>query len=111
MAESLQSDAASRLLSLAPLGGVTRIVVAPVTMTTRTGAAEPIRHVQEINGRRYAIEALPVDADRWRARLAQRGTTNALMPFYGRTAEEAIAQLARWLERVGRPAPTSPQHS
>ena len=79
-----------------------------MTMMIQRRAAEPIRQVQEINGREYYIEALPVDADRWRARLAQRGTTNALMPFYGATPEEAIAHLTGWLQRVGRRGATTP---
>jgi hypothetical protein len=74
-----------------------------MTTMARERAAQPIRRTQEINGRTYAIEALLVDRDRWRARLAQRGTTNALMPFYGATADEAIEHLTAWLSRVGRP--------
>jgi hypothetical protein len=74
-------------------------------MTTmgRQRAAQPIRRMQEINGRTYTIEASPVERDRWRARLAQCGTTNALMPFYGTTPDEAIEHLTAWLSRVGRP--------
>ena len=107
---SLHRGAASHLLSLAPLLHVTRIIiVATMTTMARTRAAEPIRRLQEINGRTYAIEALPVDRDRWRARLAQSGTTNALMPFYGTTPDEAIDQLTAWLLRVGRPS--SPRQS
>ncbi len=75
-----------------------------MTTMARTRAAQPIRHMQEINGKTYAIEALQVDRTRWRARIAARGTTNALMPFYGATAEEAITRLTAWLSRVGRPA-------
>lgn len=75
-----------------------------MTTMARTRAAQPIRRMQEINGRTYAIEALPVDRDRWRARLAQSGTTNALMPFYGTTPDEAIDLLTAWLSRVGRPS-------
>jgi hypothetical protein len=77
-----------------------------MTTLARERAAEPIRRSREINGRTYTIEALPVDRDRWRARLVQRGTTNALMPFYGTTPDEAIERLASWLVRVWRP--TSP---
>lgn len=75
-----------------------------MTTMRQTGAAKPIRVTENINGRSYAIEVLPVDADRWRARLAQRGTTNAVMPFYGATPDEAVRQLAAWLARVSRPA-------
>jgi hypothetical protein len=79
-----------------------------MTTMARQRAAQPIRRMQEINGRTYAIEALPVERDRWRARLAQRGTTNALMPFYGATPDEAIEHLTAWLLRVSRPSPPSP---
>lgn len=75
-----------------------------MTTMARATAAKPIRVTEDINGRTYAIEVLPVDRDRWRARLAQRGTTNAVMPFYGATPDEAVAQLAGWLSRVSRPA-------
>jgi hypothetical protein len=82
-----------------------------MTTMARERAAQPVRRTQEINGKTYAIEALPVDRDRWRARLAQRGTTNALMPFYGATPDEAIEHLTAWLQRVGRPAsPSSPRN-
>lgn len=75
-----------------------------MTTMPRTTAAKPIRVVENINGRTCAIEVLPVGAGRWRARLAQSGTTNAVMPFYGTTPDEAVALLSRWLSRVGRPA-------
>jgi hypothetical protein len=55
-----------------------------------------------INGRSYVIEVRPVARDRWRAELARRGVTTALMPFYGTTPEEAAAQLAQWLTRANR---------
>lgn len=74
-----------------------------MTTMDRTREAQPVRRMQEINGRRYAIEALQIDRLRWRARIAASGATNALMPFYGTTAEEAIEQLIAWLSRVGRP--------
>jgi hypothetical protein len=81
-----------------------------MTTTARKRAAQPIRRTQDINGRPYAIEAVPVDVNRWRARLVQHGTTNAIMPFYGPSPEEAIAQLTTWLSRVGRPpAPAFPR--
>lgn len=75
-----------------------------MTTMPRTSAARTIRVTEEINGRPYAIEVLPVEHQRWRARLAQRGTTNAVMPFYGATPDEAIGQLATWIARVSRPA-------
>jgi hypothetical protein len=66
--------------------------------------------MQDINGKAYVVEAVPVDRSRWRARLAQHGTTNALMPFYGATPEEAIERLTTWLSRVGRPSTSGPSH-
>jgi hypothetical protein len=80
-----------------------------MTTMARQRAAQPIRRMQEINGRTYAIEASPVEGDRWRARLAQRGTTNALMPFYGPTPDEAIEHLTAWLLRVSRPSTPPPK--
>lgn len=80
-----------------------------MTTMPRVSAEKPIRVTEQINGRPYAIEVLPVDSDRWRARLAQRGTTNAVMPFYGTTPDEAISQLAKWIARVSPPA--APTHS
>lgn len=77
-----------------------------MTTMARTRAAQPIRRTQEINGKTHAIEALQVDRHRWRARIVARGTANAVMPFYGATAEEAIEHLTAWLARVGRPAPS-----
>ena len=62
-----------------------------------------IRINETINGREYVIEVLPVGGNRWRAQLARRGATTALMPFYGTTPDEAAQQLSRWLSRAGRP--------
>ncbi len=61
-----------------------------------------IRINETINGRQYVIEVLPVGANQWRAQLARRGATTALMPFYGSTPDEAARQLAGWLTRAGR---------
>jgi hypothetical protein len=77
-----------------------------MTTVTRDLAAQPIRRMQDINGKTYVVEAVPVERNRWRARLAQQGTTNALMPFYGTTPDEAIERLTTWLSRVGRPVPS-----
>ncbi|MCC7008630.1 MAG: hypothetical protein IT184_07420 [Acidobacteria bacterium] len=56
---------------------------------------------ETINGRTYKIEVHPVGRDRWRACLARRGATTALMPFYGQTPDDAARQLMGWLARVG----------
>ncbi len=73
--------------------------------------AEPIvnalRYSETINGRSYVIEVLPVGENRWRADVARTaGGTTALMPFYGRTPDEAAQHLAGWLARASRAAKT-----
>jgi hypothetical protein len=60
---------------------------------------------ETINGRPYVIEVLAVGRDRWRAQLARRGATTALMPFYGTTPAAAAQQLAQWLTRASRVTP------
>jgi hypothetical protein len=56
---------------------------------------------ETIHGRPYVIEVVPVSPHRWRAQIARRGSTTALMPFYGTTPDEAARQLAAWLTRAG----------
>jgi hypothetical protein len=60
---------------------------------------------QTINGREYRIEVSAVGLDKWRAQIARAaGGSRALMPFYGRTPDEAAGQLSRWLSLAhGRP--------
>jgi hypothetical protein len=65
---------------------------------------DAIRINETINGRSYVIELLLVGRDQWRAQLARREATTALMPFYGATPEAAAGMLTRWLARAGRPA-------
>jgi hypothetical protein len=55
---------------------------------------------ETIHGRAYVIEVHAVGPDRWRACLARRATTTALMPFYGSTPKEAAGQLTIWLTRA-----------
>jgi hypothetical protein len=56
------------------------------------------RFEEVINGREYLIEVSPVGADKWRAQIARvPGGSRALMPFYGRTPDEAAQGLSRWL--------------
>lgn len=62
-----------------------------------------IRLNETINGRSYVIELLLVGRDQWRAQLARREATTALMPFYGATPEAAAGLLTRWLLRASRP--------
>jgi hypothetical protein len=63
----------------------------------------PVRITQTIHGRSYVIEVHPVEVDRWRAQIARPpGGMSSLMPFYGRTPEDAATNLAGWLDRAGR---------
>lgn len=58
-----------------------------------------------INDRRYVIETVPIDPDRWRACLIDvPGGPSALMPFYGETPEQAAGRLADWLALAHRSA-------
>lgn len=61
------------------------------------------RFQHTIAGRVYDIEASRIRDDRWRAQIARRaGMPNALMPFYGQTADEAAEHLLEWLRRANR---------
>ncbi len=64
----------------------------------------PVRRFQQtINGRVYHIEASRVRDNRWRAQIARvPGMPTALMPFYGKTADEAARCLTDWLARANR---------
>jgi hypothetical protein len=66
----------------------------------------PVRRFHEtINGRVYNIEASHVRDNRWRAQIARvPGMPTALMPFYGKTADEAARRLCDWLTRANRSA-------
>jgi hypothetical protein len=56
------------------------------------------RFEETINGRSYRIEVSSVGAGQWRAQIARApGGSAALMPFYGKTPDEAAHQLSRWL--------------
>jgi hypothetical protein len=59
------------------------------------------RFEESIAGRAYLIEVAAVSADRWRACIVRRpGVPTALMPFYGRTPDEAARHLSDWLTRA-----------
>ena len=63
------------------------------------------RYEQSIAGRSYLIEVVKVSQDRWRAYMVRvPGVPTALMPFYGRTPDEAARLLADWLTRAHRRA-------
>jgi hypothetical protein len=56
------------------------------------------RFEHTINGRDYLIEVSSVGTGTWRAQIARvPGGSAALMPFYGKTPDEAARQLSRWL--------------
>jgi hypothetical protein len=56
------------------------------------------RFEEVINGREYLIEVSSVGLGKWRAQIARiPGGCAALMPFYGKTPDEAANHLSRWL--------------
>lgn len=56
------------------------------------------RFDETINGREYRIEVSAVGSNKWRAQIASAGGgSRAMMPFYGRTPDEAVKQLSHWL--------------
>jgi hypothetical protein len=63
------------------------------------------RFAEQINGRDYLIEVSSVGRDKWRAQIKRTpGGSGALMPFYGKTPDEAAGLLTRWLTIAnGRP--------
>jgi hypothetical protein len=66
------------------------------------------RFEQSIAGRPYLIEVAAVSPERWSAYIVRAsGVRSALMPFYGRTPDEAAGLLTDWLnrayQRAGRP--------
>jgi len=63
---------------------------------------------QQIAGRTYQIEVSLVSAERWRAQIVRRpGIQTSLMPFYGKTAEDAARELSNWLCLVSGAAPAN----
>jgi hypothetical protein len=59
------------------------------------------RFEESIAGRLYFIEVAAVSQDRWRAQIVRLpGVPIAMMPFYGRTPDEAARQLSSWLSRA-----------
>ena len=66
------------------------------------------RFEENIGGHSYLIEVKAVSPDRWRAYIVRiPGVPTALMPFYGRTPDEAAHLLSEWLTRAyARVAPS-----
>jgi hypothetical protein len=55
------------------------------------------RFEENINGRDYRIEVSSVGTQ-YRAQIERApGGSRAMMPFYGRTPDEAVQHLSRWL--------------
>jgi hypothetical protein len=68
----------------------------PITVTRAVHRFE-----ESIGGRPYLIEVAAVSPDRWRAYIVRiPGVPTALMPFYGRTPDEAAGNLSAWLTRA-----------
>ena len=66
-----------------------------------SGAAQQFEEV--IGGRTFHIEVSRVTGTpaRWRAQIQRAaGMPTAMMPFYGRTPDEAAQGLSRWLTLV-----------
>ena len=56
------------------------------------------RFDETINGREYRIEVSAVGINTFRAQIARApGGSRAMMPFYGRTPNEAVQHLSEWL--------------
>ena len=56
------------------------------------------RYEETINGRAYLIEVSSVGRNQWRAQIARKpGAAAAMMPFYGKTPDEAAEHLSQWL--------------
>jgi len=70
----------------------------PPNSLAAASAVNVHRFDEVINGREYHIEVSSVGPAKWRAQIARvAGGPRALMPFYGRTPDEAAHQLSRWL--------------
>lgn len=69
--------------------------------STPTVLTDARRIEESIAGHKYLIEVSAVSPDRWRAQIVRLpGVPTAMMPFYGRTPDEAARQLSQWLTRA-----------
>ena len=73
-----------------------------LTSIASTLVAAPVHRFEEIiAGHPYLIEVAHLSDDRWRAYMVRTpGMPTALMPFYGRTPDEAAKLLTDWLNRA-----------
>ena len=85
-------------------------VASTIHFTRSDRTAKDVHRFEEvINGREYLIEVSSVGLGRWRAQIARvPGGCAALMPFYGKTPDEAAGQLSRWLALLHGQAQQSP---
>lgn len=94
---------------IAPRGSIQFHALLTTHFIARTVIADVHRFQESIAGQAYLIEVRAVDADRWRAYIVRMpGVPTALMPFYGRTPDEAARLLSDWLTRAHRQAGHSP---
>ena len=93
---------ASSLRSLAYPLATRKIHATPSSILTKKTVAGTVHRFEEsIAGRAYLIEVTAVAQDRWRAYIVRvPGVPTALMPFYGRTPDEAARLLSDWLTRA-----------
>jgi len=103
-------DAPSSIASLDRSAAARKIRVAPQQQQRNEIVAPDLhRFEQSIGGRPYLIEVLSVSQDRWRACIVRMpGVPTAMMPFYGRTPDEAARHLSEWLTRAYQRAATPP---
>jgi len=96
--------ALSYAASLDPRRGEHRIRLASTHETSDNQVTHHVhRFEHSIAGRPYLIEVAAVAKDRWRAYIVRvPGVPTALMPFYGRTPDEAAEHLSAWLTRAHR---------
>jgi hypothetical protein len=77
------------------------LLLPKTTFSTTSVSPDVHRFEQSIAGRPYLIEVAAVAKDRWRAYIVRvPGVPTALMPFYGRTPDEAAQLLSAWLTRA-----------
>lgn len=82
-------------------GCVQSSALSPQTFRFANVTADVHRFEHSIAGRAYLIEVSAVSKDRWRAHIVRLpGVPTALMPFYGRTPDEAADLLSAWLTRA-----------
>src|SRR6202171_2179014 len=89
-------------LRLKPGASRARMVLQLKNDAASTLVANVVHRFEEsIAGRPYLIEVAAVSPDRWRANIVRTpGVPTALMPFYGRTPDEAAGLLTEWLSRA-----------